>query len=212
MGGIENPGVYSEVTSASAATTTATEARTAITCQAIAGCTVGDGLEAIWGSGVDVITNRSEGGSHVCRLELSVVHVHRKELGGRDNRAVVFVVVKTETIATLHGTGSSTSRGSERGCTATTVDDEGEGGRGEVVLELFAGGSVKGGSWHVETDGVLTLRGTALTSRHPYLTYFRVCIFEQDTNDEGNVVGIGDAVVMLLDHFEHNAVADEFVE
>jgi hypothetical protein len=64
----------------------------------------------------------------------------------------------------------------------------------------------------IQTYKAISLGLFGAQSKVARLTGLDFRIFKQNTHGEGDVVGLGNAVVVLLDKFDGFAISDEFLE
>ncbi|KAJ7872918.1 hypothetical protein B0H13DRAFT_2059075 [Mycena leptocephala] len=134
------------------------------------------------------------------------------ELGRGYDGALILVMIKPQALRAFHRTRSTRARGLEGSGAAAAVDDKGKGGGHEVFLPGLDRVVLQGRRGHIKTNGVLALGGRTASGGHPDLTSLDFCIFRQNTNSEGDVVGLGNAVVVLLDKLDDFTISDEFLE
>jgi hypothetical protein len=147
-------------------------------------------------------------------VDFGLVEMNGAEISGGGNRTLVFVVVEAEAISALHRAGppNACSLRFERGRAATTIDNECEGGGGEVHLPGLDRVFLERGGRHVESNGVLALTTRSAATGHPDLAGFHLSIFEKDTNGEGDIARVRNAVVVFLDKLNNFGIGDELVE
>ncbi|KAJ7828291.1 hypothetical protein B0H13DRAFT_2008342 [Mycena leptocephala] len=134
------------------------------------------------------------------------------KLGRGYDGTLILVMIKAEALRAFHRTRSTRARGLEGSGAAAAVDDKGKGRGHKVFLPGLDRVVLQGRRGHIKTNGVLTLGCRAASSGHPDLTGLDFRIFKQNTHGEGDVVGLGNAVVVLLDKLDGFAISDEFLE